>query len=131
MRKFLAFVMVVALLAVSVPVFAAIKVANNGTDKGVVEQINFTTGTTATRAGQIATVAVTGCSATPTVTGGTINGAVVGGSSPAAGTFTSLVASAPNFTDGTVNTADINWSSLTDAQLKANTSINWADVTGL
>ena len=91
MKKFglLALILVMIVL-IAIPAFAdvTLKVAN--ATAGRYEQINFPSGVTVTKDGIQADVVVSGASSTPTITGGTINGATVGVSTPAAGKFTTL-----------------------------------------
>lgn len=74
--------------------FAAVVLYEEGTQVGTVEKVNIIgDGVTAAAAGKTGSLTFTGTSATPTITGGTINGAIIGGSTPAAGAFTTLTAS--------------------------------------
>jgi len=108
------------LAALIVPVvFAAVNAQSAGTNLGVVERVNFSTGLTATKSGSTVTVVPSG---TQVVTGGTINGAVIGGTSPAAGSFTTLDVSTSASMDGIT----VNW---TDLKLISSTGINWQDAT--
>lgn len=91
---------VVALLAVGLLIaqasaFAQIEVKEDGTSKGRVNKINFTTNTGVSVSGPTATVSG---DLNPTITGGsitgvTVNNSVIGGVTPAAGSFTSVNAS--------------------------------------
>jgi hypothetical protein len=72
---------------VAVPAGTAMLVFNNGTD--VVNPLTYFTGTLV--------------SSNATITGGTINGTAIGGSSAAAGAFTTLAASSNTTVGGTLN----------------------------
>jgi hypothetical protein len=72
---------------VAVPAGTAMLVFNNGTD--VVNPLTYFTGTLV--------------SSNATITGGTINGTAIGGSSAAAGSFTTLAASSNTTVGGTLN----------------------------
>jgi hypothetical protein len=72
---------------VAVPAGTAMLVFNNGTD--VVNPLTYVSGTLV--------------SSNATITGGTINGTAIGGSSAAAGAFTSLAASSNTTVGGTLN----------------------------
>jgi ABC-type oligopeptide transport system substrate-binding subunit len=110
MRKMFSMLVLALFLALtSSVVFAAVNAQNSGTNLGVVEKVNFSTGLTATKSGSTATVVASG---TQAITAGTINGAVIGGVTPAAGTFTALTATSAEVdgiltTDGTIYTAKI------------------------
>ena len=97
MRKYLLIALLV--LALAIPAFAAVGTKNHGSSIGTATDIDFSTNLTATSDGSTTTVVGSG---SQTITGGTINGAVIGGTSPAAGTFTTLVA-----TGGTLNGVSI------------------------
>ena len=74
-------------LGVTVPAGLAVLVFNNGTD--VVNPLTYFTGTVV--------------SSSATITGGTINGTAIGGSSAAAGSFTTLAASGNTTLTGDLN----------------------------
>ena len=81
-----------ALFLITGVAMAEIDSQSGGTDIGTASKINFSTGLTATRSGLVTTVVANSNGTAAGITSGTINGAVIGGSTPAAGTFTSLVA---------------------------------------
>jgi hypothetical protein len=60
---------------------------SGGVDIGTASKTNFSTGMTATRSGTVVTVVSNG---TQTITGGTINGATIGATTPASAKVTSL-----------------------------------------
>lgn len=84
MRKFL---MILLVLSFAVSSFAAVGVKEDGLMVGTATDINFATGFDTSSDGSTVTVNNSG---TQTITGGTINGAVIGGTSPAAGSFTTI-----------------------------------------
>lgn len=67
---------------------ATVAVQSSGSGLCTAEYLNFGAGNTATCSGNVATV--TGASGAAAITSGTIDGAVIGGVTPAAGTFTTL-----------------------------------------
>lgn len=75
-----------AMLLITSPVFASVGFKVNGSPVGEITDLNYPTGTTYTFDGS--TLSVTGS----TQTSGTIDGTVIGGTTPAAGTFTTLSA---------------------------------------
>lgn len=75
--------MVTAVLLIAAPCWSAIEVQDDGTVVGIANSINFA-GSTTTLSGSVATVTLND------VDSGTIDGAVIGGDTPAAGTFTAL-----------------------------------------
>lgn len=92
MKKSLVLVLAALLFASSA--FAAVGTQQNGTRKGTATDLNFKGGATVSGEGIVSVDY-----SAPTLTGGTANGLVIGGSTPAAGTFTTL-ASTGNTTLG-------------------------------
>jgi len=87
-KKFLALLM--GLFLVSSSAYATLDFRDSGTKVGPFHKVNFNSGCTVTANGG---EAVINC-VTAAITGGTIDGAVIGGVTPAAGTFTTLIATA-------------------------------------
>ena len=92
--------------------------------------LNFCDGFTVTQDGSVTSLTVSGASATPTITGGTINGATVGASSPSTGAFTTLAATTTTALSGTVSltaTGD-NITLFGRALTTSGTSLYWAGI---
>lgn len=89
---FLAFALLFAPAA-----FADPQVYGGSTNYGNAKAINFSTGFTVTKANGVHTVVVSGSQA---ISGGTIDGAIIGGTTPAAATVTTLVAGTSIEDDG-------------------------------
>jgi len=99
--KRLGFVGLLVLISLSfiTPVFASVAVYVNDDNKGIFEKLNFPSTVTVTQDGTKADIAITagpvaaitsGTASGVTITGSTVNSSIIGGSSPAAGTFTTL-----------------------------------------
>ena len=92
-------IMIVVLL-IAAPCWSAIEVQDDGSPVGIVNSIDFV-GSTTTVSASVATVTLND------IDSGTIDGAVIGGSTPAAGTFTTLTADTSLTLDGvTITTFD-------------------------
>lgn len=73
------------ILLIAVPGWSSIEIQDDGVPVGIVNSINFA-GSTVTQSGSVGSVTLND------INSGTIDGAVIGGSTPAAGTFTTLTA---------------------------------------
>lgn len=112
---------VIIMLFVSSAAIASVNVLSDGTNLGPAQDINVTGGTVS-GTGPIKTLAL----GTAKVTSGTINGAVIGGVTPAAGTFTTVGATTGNIT--TVNATTVDVATRLDM---ASAQINWTDMTAV
>lgn len=86
------FVLVISFCLIASSAFAAVGISIAGLNVGTATNLNFPSGTSYTSDGSTYTFA-TLANAAAAITSGTINGAVIGGSSAAAGSFTTLTAS--------------------------------------
>lgn len=90
------FLFILAALLISIPAYAGdLELTDNGTSQGRIRELDVI-GATVSRSGGTGTVDVSASTGqdinNPDIDGGTIDGTVIGGATPAAGTFTTLTA---------------------------------------
>jgi len=100
-------ILALLLLVFATPAFASIQISQNGTNKGQFHKINLRDGVTIDGSGNIDFESIV-------LSAGTIDGAVIGGTTPAAGTFTTLTANgAVVLGDAAADTVHFNADSIT------------------
>jgi hypothetical protein len=122
-KKIMGLLVAIALIASCYPVFAAVNAQSAGTNLGVVERVNFSTGLTATKSGDKVTVTTTAAQTPTSVTVGSPTiGGVLGTNFVAV--KDGLEVDGSVYLDGTTSAAAINASGNVDVAgtLKAGTA---------
>lgn len=93
MKKYSLFLALLLSVILTIPAFAAVAIEADSVPYGTATTLNFSSANTVTTDGSTYTIDMTTTGLVGAITSGTIDGAVIGGSSAAAGSFTTIAAS--------------------------------------